>query len=153
MIEILNELDKYYLYVVNNKKAILLSSSDSKSELRNITLKKLGNKIDKYNGLYLYRIKLMKVPKKDLLNDIQSKIKMIGGPIVAYIEHIQINVNNNQTKLVSIDTEIANNKIYFSSVYLEKYETIKLDTLTDIVWKFAHNKFNDGLFAINTINK
>ena len=59
----------------------------------------------------------------------------------------------NQTKLVSIDTETANNKIYFSAVYLEKYETIKLDTLNDIVWKFAHNKFNDGLFAINTINK
>ena len=152
MSKILNELDRYYLYVVNNKKAILLSSSDSKTDLRNITLKKLGNKLDKYNGLYLYRIKLMKVSKKDLLNDTQSKIKMIGGPIVAIIEHIQININNNQTKLTSVDTETANNKVYFSTIYLDKYETIKLDTISDIVWKFAHNKFNSGLFAINTIN-
>ena len=52
-------MDKYYLYIVNNKKSILLSSSDSKTELRKKGLENIGDKIEKYNGLYLYRVKIM----------------------------------------------------------------------------------------------
>ena len=168
MSNILGQIDKYYLYAVSNKKSILLSSSDSKTDLRDLAIKKLElvpdklaksknqiipkDKIDKYNGLYLYRIKLMKVPKKDMENNKKSNIKMLGGPIVAIIERIQININN-KVKLKSLDDTTVNNKIYFSTTYLKKYETIKSDTIDKIAFNYAHDKFNSGLFAVNTINE
>ena len=37
--------------------------------------------------------------------------------------------------------------------YLEKYETIKPDSIDSIAFKFAHKKFNFGLFAVNTLNE
>jgi hypothetical protein len=52
-------MDKYYLYIVNSKKSILLSSYDSKTELRENDLEMLEIKIEKYNGLHLYRVKIM----------------------------------------------------------------------------------------------
>ena len=159
MSEILKQLDKYYIYAVSNKKPILLASSDSKTQLRNIALDKLElkqnipkDRVDKYNGLYLFRIKLMKVPKKEFNVEENSKIKLIGGPIVAIIEKVQINIGE-KVKLKSIDEDSTNNKVYFSTVYLKKYETIKSDTIDKIAFNFAHKKFNSGLFAVNTINE
>ena len=153
---LLDDIDRYYMFVVNNTKAILLAQSDSKSDLRLMSLKKLGlncetDKTNKYNGLHLYRVKITSVPKKDLLNDKMSKIKMIGGPVVAVIERIQINIDNG-VKLVSIDENEVNNKVYFSSEYIKKHGTINLKSINKIAFNFAHNKFNKGLFAINTIN-
>lgn len=159
MSDILKQLDKYYIYAVSSKKPILLASSDSKSELRTITLDKLElnpsmdkARVDKYNGLYLFRIKLMKVPKKDVQAEKNSKIKMIGGPIVAIVERVQINIGP-KIKLKSLDTDSVNNKIYFSQVYLEKYDTIKSDSIDSIAFNFAHKKYNSGLFAVNTVNE
>jgi hypothetical protein len=158
MSEILKELDKYFIYAVSSKKSILLAKSNSKTQLRKLALDKLEinssmskDRIDKYNGLYLYRIKLMKVHKKDYEMDKKSKIKMIGGPIVAVVERVQINITNN-IKLKSIDEDTTNNKIYFSPIYLKKYKTIKEDSINKIALDFAHKKFNSSLFAVNTIN-
>ena len=163
MVEILKQLDKYYIYAVSSKKPILLASSNSKTDLRVDALEKLQlnptgdagkDRIDKYNGLYLYRIKLMKVPKKEFEKEKNSQIKMIGGPIVAVVERVQINIGD-KIKLKSVDSldDESNNKIYFSPVYLKKYETIKSETIDSIAYKFAHKKFNLGLFAVNTINE
>lgn len=161
--QILSQIDKYYIYAVSSKKPILLASSNSKTDLRVGTLEKLelnpsdlgdasSNRINKYNGLYLYRIKLMKVPKTQYDQEKNSKIKMIGGPIVAVVERVQINIGE-KIKLKSVDTEETNNKIYFSPVYLKKYETIKPESIDTIAFKFAHKKFNLGLFAVNTLNE
>ena len=161
--QILSQIDKYYIYAVSSKKPILLASSNSKTDLRVGTLEKLelnpsdlgdasSNRINKYNGLYLYRIKLMKVPKTQYDQEKNSKIKMIGGPIVAVVERVQINIGE-KIKLKSVDTEETNNKIYFSPVYLKKYETIKPESIDQIAFKFAHKKFNLGLFAVNTLNE
>jgi hypothetical protein len=165
--QILKQLDKYYIYAVSSKKPILLASSNSKTDLRVGALEKLElnpsdpestsqERINKYNGLYLYRIKLMKVPKTQYDQEKNSKIKMIGGPIVAIVERVQINVGE-KIKLKSADTvpgtDETNNKIYFSQVYLKKYETIKPESIDSIAFKFAHKKFNLGLFAVNTLNE
>jgi hypothetical protein len=143
-------MDKYYLYIINNKKSIRLSSSNSKSDLREKALKKIGNKIEKYNGFYLYRVKLMKVPKKEILADSKSKIKVIGGPLVAVIEKILINVKKDKTKLTSINGQ--SNRIYFSEKYLKTHKIIQPDTIDKIVWDWVNNKFNSGLFAVNIID-
>jgi len=155
---LLKRLDKYYIYAVSSKKAVLLASSNSKTQLRDQTLDKLklgpdGDKsqANKYSGLYLYRIKLMKVSKKDIEKESDSQIKMIGGPIVAVVERVKINVGN-KIKLKSIDDNEVRNKIYFSPVYLEKYKTIKQKSIDSIAFDFAHDKFNSGLFAVNTLN-
>ena len=55
----------------------MLYELNSKTELREYALEKIGDIIEKYDGLHLYRVKLMKVPKK-----------VIGGPLVAIIEKI-----------------------------------------------------------------
>lgn len=145
-------MDKYYLYIVNNKKSILLSSSNSKSELRENALEKIGDKIDKYDGLYLYRVKLMKVPKKELENDAKSKIKVIGGPLVAIIEKIQINIKNDKTKLKSVDGKT--NRVYFSEKYLKKNDKkVPVETINKLIWNWVHDKFHKGLFAVNVINE
>ncbi len=157
--DILKQIDKYYIYAVSSKKANLLGSSNGKTELRELALEKLDlgpntdkAKADKYNGLYLYRIKLMKVSKKDYANEANSQVKMIGGPIVAIVERVQINISNNKIKLKSVDGENASNKIYFSPVYLKKYDTIKQESIDSIALGVAHKKFNSGLFAVNTLN-
>jgi hypothetical protein len=145
-------MDKYYLYIVNTKKSILLSSSDSKTELREKGLKNVGDKIEKYNGLYLYRVKIMKVPKKDLEKEEGSKIKFIGGPWVAIIERILIDHNNRRTKLKSVDVH-KNTRIYFSEKYFKKYDTIQQESIDNLIFNHVHKKFSDSLFAINTVDK
>ena len=144
-------MDKYFLYIVNNKKSILLSSSDSKTELRKKALEKIGNKIEKYNGLWLYRVKLTKVAKKEYAKEANSKIKIIGGPWVAIIERILIDYNDRRTKLKSLDEKV--NRIYFSEKYFKKYNSIRPDSINNLIYDFVHKKFNEGLFAINTIDK
>jgi hypothetical protein len=145
-------MDKYYLYIVNNKKSILLSSSDSKTELREKALEKIGNKITQYDGLYLYRVKLMKVPKKEIENDSKSKIKVIGGPLVAIIEKIQIKVKKDETKLTSVNGKT--NRVYFSEKYLKNNDKkVHIDTINKMIWNWVHEKFNKGLFAVNIINE
>jgi len=156
-------MDKYYLYVVNNKKSILLSSSNSKTELREKALEKIGDRIEKYDGLHLYRVKLMKVPKNEIAADTNSKIKVIGGPLVAIIEKILINVIKNslykaytplqgyKIKLKSVDGKT--NRIYFSEKYLIKHNKIvSVETINKMIWDWVYQKFNQGLFAINVIN-
>lgn len=145
-------MDKYYLYIVNNKKSILLSNSDSKTKLRKKGLEKIGEKIEKYNGLYLYRVKIMKVPKKDFAIEKGSEIKFIGGPWVAIIERILINYNNKRTKLKSIDGH-GNTRIYFSEKYFKKHDSIQQESINNLIFNFVHKKFSDALFAINTIDK
>ncbi len=159
MSEILKNIDKYYIYAVSSKKPVLLASSNSKTDLRTEALDKLQlnstektDRVNKYNGLYLYRIKLMKVPKKDYQAESTSQIKMIGGPIVAIVERVQINIGD-KIKLKSIDDNNVSNKIYFSPVYLKKYDTIKSESIDKIAFDFAHKKFNFGLFAVNTLNE
>lgn len=143
-------MDKYFLYIVNNKKSILLSNSDSKTELRIKALEKIGDKIEKYNGLWLYRVKIIKVAKKEYAKEANSKIKVIGGPWVAIIERISIDYNDRRTKLKSLDDDVS--RIYFSEKYFKKYNSIQQESINQLVYDFVHKKFNDGLFAINTIN-
>lgn len=64
----------------------------------------------------------MKVHKKDIVTEANSKIKVIGGPLVAIIEKILINVGKDKTKLKSIYSKT--NKIYFSKKYLKKHDKI-----------------------------
>lgn len=94
----------------------------------------------------------MEVPKKNYDMEKNSKVKMIGGPIVAVVERVQIIIGN-EIKLKNMDSEEVNNKIYFSPDYLKKYKTIKPDSIKLIAYKFAHGKFNNGLFAVNAINE
>jgi hypothetical protein len=152
---ILKNLEKYYIYAVSSKQAKLLGASNSKAELRSQAKAKLvemgkGN-LEKYNGAYLFRIKLMRVPLEAFEADSRSQIKMIGGPIVAIVERVLINIGDT-IKLKSVDTDSVNNKIYFGQVYLEKYGTIKQDSINEIAYRFSHHTYNLGLFAVNTLN-
>lgn len=134
---------KYYLYIVNNKKAIELASSTGKSELRDKALERIGEKIKNYNGLYLYRVKVSKVTKADIKNDEQNKIKLIGGPWVASVERILINVSGDKVTLKGLGEESI--KIY------AKTEPTN-ESVNKLIWDYSNDKFNMSPFAVNVIN-
>lgn len=153
MVNYLSGIDKYYLFAVNNTKAILLSSSNSKTDLRKKAIEKLGKKttnISKYDQMTLHRIKLIKTPSKEIENEAKSKIKTIGGPYCAVIEHIQI-IAKNKIRFKNLD-EIK--RIYFSQEYVDTNLKIKSTTISYIAFEYVKGKtYKSDLFAINTINK
>lgn len=143
---------KYFLYIVNNKKSILLSKSNTKTELREQALERIGDKISKYYNLHLYRVKVSKVTKKEIENDKLNKIKTIGGPYVATIQKILIQNLDNNTRLKNVDDNT--NKIYFSKKHFKEDSTIRAiddEMINNLVFDFVNGKFNQGLFSINVI--
>lgn len=146
----------YYLYIVNNKKVIRLADSNSKTELREKGLQKIGEKIKNYDGLYLYRVSIKPVSKAELKADADpmNKIKTIGGPVVASIERIKINIGPSGS--VTLKAESGEGKIYFSNGYFIKNKITngipEDSTINNMLWDWVQKKFNTGLFAINIIN-
>jgi hypothetical protein len=143
---------KYYLFIVNNKKSILLSKSNTKTELREQALERIGDKITKYNNLYLYRVKISKVTKKEIEEDRLNKIKLIGGPYVATIQKILIKNLDDKTRLKNIDDN--SNRVYFSIKHFKEDSTIRAitnDLVSKLVFDWVNDKFNKGLFAVNVI--
>jgi hypothetical protein len=146
-------MDKYYLFIINNKKSILLSKSNSKTELRQKALDKIGDKIRNYSGHYLYRVKITKVSDGKILSDSKNKIKLIGGPMVAQIEMILIAGTPNKIKLTSNLPNPPKNskgKIYFNDIYVKKTNgKIPLDSIGKLIWDWFNNKYDNDLFAVN----
>ena len=149
---IIKDSSKYHLFIVNSQKSILLSSSNSKTELRDKGLEKIGDKINKYNGNFLYRVKLVKISKKELELENKSKIKTIGGPVVAIIEKVQIIVKPHRVQLKSVGGE-GNNEIYFTEKYLTINNLIQIDRIKEIVYKYVHKMLKNKAFSVNVINK
>lgn len=150
-------MPKYYLYIVNNQKSIELANSTSKTELREKGLEKIGEKIKKYDGLHLYRVSVNKVTKKDIAQDSQNKIKLIGGPWVASIERILISIPKGKTddKVILKGLGEEGTKIYWGNDYFlkNKIDEPTNESVGKLIWDYVHNKFNTNLFAVNVINK
>jgi hypothetical protein len=143
---------KYYLYIVNNKKSILLSKSNTKTELREQALERIGDKISKYYNLHLYRVKVSKVTKKEIEEDKLNKIKKIGGPYVATIQKILIKNLDDKTRLKNIDDNT--NRVYFSKKHFKEDSTIRAiddDLVSQLVFDWVNDNFNKNLFAINVV--
>jgi len=135
----------YYMYAVNSKKAILLANTTKSSDvLKDLTLEKLKNKLDKLHGVYVYKITIKNVSTD---SEQHSKVKMIGGPVAAKIERYEITPNN---KLKNLDSD-SNNLIYFSIDYMDKHKEVKEKDVAKLIFDYAHGKTNKSLFAVNTI--
>ncbi len=149
---IIKDSSKYHLFIVNSQKSILLSSSNSKTELRDKGLEKIGDKINKYDGNFLYRVKLTKVPKNIIKANEEMSVKTIGGPLIMVIEKIKIIVKPHRVQLKSVIDE-GNNKVYFTEKYLANNKTINNKDIKDSVYKYAHKMLKNKIFSINVIDK
>jgi hypothetical protein len=149
---IIKDSIKYHLFIVNSQKSILLSSSNSKTELRDKGLKKIGDKINKYDGNFLYRVKLVKVPKNIIKSNEEMPVKTIGGPLMMVIEKIQIIIKPHRIQLKSLISE-GNNKVYFTEKYLTKNNIINIKNIKETVYNYAHKMLKNKVFSINIIDK
>ena len=136
-----SQIDKYYIYGVGNNKTKLFGKGDTKSDAINDAKTNTTNIIDKLNGTYMHLVHIKEVSTQEINDEKQSKIKMIGGPIVAVIKKIL--VDNSQLKIDDSKGE----KIYFENKNIDESDIKK------VVTNFVHGKYNNGQFAVNVYNK
>ena len=108
--------DRYHYFIVASNKIIFLSSSNDKSEAKQLALKKLKPNIEKLIGQKIYLLKL-KIVYNAFMDQKQKKnsLNLIGGPISIVINRGLI-VSANKIKN---ETEGGNNNIYLSQKYIE----------------------------------
>ena len=116
--------DRYHYFIVASNKIIFLSSSNDKSEAKQLALKKLKPNIEKLIGQKIYLLKL-KIVYNAFMDQKQKKnsLNLIGGPISIVINRGLI-VSANKIKN---ETEGGNNNIYLSQKYIENNNDITKD--------------------------
>jgi len=112
--KIIEENKKYHYFIISTNKIIFLSSSNDKSEAKQLALKKLNPNIDKLIGKKIFLLKL-KIVYNAFIKQSQKKnsLNLIGGPINISIERGLI-VNENKIKN---EKEGGNSNIYLSDKY------------------------------------
>lgn len=136
-----SQIDKYYIYGVGSKKTNLFGKGDTQSDAINNTKSNITNIIDKIDSTYMHLVHIKEVSPQEINDEKQSKIKMIGGPVVAVIKKIL--VDNTQLKIDDSKGE----KIYFENKNIDESDIKK------VVTNFVHGKYNTGPFAVNVYNK
>jgi len=119
--KIIEENKKYHYFIISTNKIIFLSSSNDKSEAKQLALKKLNPNIDKLIGKKIFLLKL-KIVYNAFIKQSQKKnsLNLIGGPINISIERGLI-VNENKIKN---EKEGGNSNIYLSDKYLKNNNDI-----------------------------
>jgi hypothetical protein len=130
--EIIKDVGKYHYIIVNRRKTLYLSGSNSKNEARKQALEKLQPIMDNVIGKYIYLITLRNVNKdyKEMMEEKKkypSLLVLTGGPIQGKMDRILV-VNN---KKLTNKGGVGNNRFYFTPQYLEnnKITTDKLEEL------------------------
>ena len=148
IVNTIKSLGKYQYYIVNKNKAILLGSDNSNTEAKKQVLNKLSNKIDKYLGKTLIRLKLgltSKIDKK------QVNKKMLGGPMFIKIERYQIKSKN---KLLKTE-KVVNYFFYDPKILSKRSNNIELlkKELKLLSFAFRNELYNMSVFNIKYVTK
>lgn len=144
--EIIKENGNYIYIITSANKTILLSSSNSKNEAKEFALKKLQPNIKNLIGKKIYLITLKNISKKDLKNQEENTIKLLGGPLMIEIEKVLI-INENKLKN---EGGVGNNKIYFSEKYL-KEKSVSHEIIKKITSDYHNEKLKNGPLDVNII--
>lgn len=144
--DIIKENGNYIYIITSTNKTILLSSSNSKNEAKEFALKKLQPNIKNLIGKKIYLITLKNISKKDLKNQEENTIKLLGGPLMIEIEKVLI-VNENKLKN---EGGVGNNKIYFSEKYL-KEKSVSHEIIKKITSDYHNEKLKNGPLDVNII--
>jgi hypothetical protein len=145
---IINDIGKYHYLIVNTSKSIILSSSNSKNEARIVAIQKMKPIVDKLLGKTIYLLTLRKILTKDLKNQENDTIKVIGGPIEVTIEKVQV-LNENKLKNLG---GFNNNRVYFSEKYFYENKSIDDNQIKEIAYDYYNEKLKNGPFDLNIIN-
>ena len=123
------KIERYHIFISSSNKTILLSSSNSKKQVKKDALKKLSPNI---NNLLKKKIQLVKVKSTK-----RQKTQFIPRPfkleIIDYLIEDPYTLINLRTK----DT------IYLKEKHLKK--------LKDIMFDYSHEKLNKGLLDVKIL--
>ena len=137
--EIIKNTKKFHYFIRNQNKILHLSSSNSKSEAKELALKKLSNEIDKLIGKNLI---LIKIKQEDITK--KNNLKLIGGNIVFILEHGEIKDKNN---IKNINNSFSNN-IYLTDKYIKKHKDNLIEDYKKILPDFLNKRSTLGLIDV-----
>jgi len=137
--EIIKNTKKFHYFIKNQNKIILLSSSNSKSEAKEMALKKLGSQIDKVIGKNLI---LIKIKEED--PTINNDLKLIGGNIALILENGKI---KNKNTIKNINKSFSHN-IYLSDKYIKKHKENLIEDYKKFLLHFLNKRFNLSIIDV-----
>jgi hypothetical protein len=145
--DILYNYDKYYYYIANTEKTILLSSSNDLKRAQKEALIKLKPNIDNLINKNIILVSINNVEseyKKD------EKFNLIGGPIQIQLKY---QIIKSKSKIIDGDGSVEN--VYLTDKYIEENKNNLLSELKKYVTDFKNNKLNSqqGIFNISKMDK
>jgi len=143
--DILKKYDKYYYYIANTNKTILLSSDDDLKQAQKEALLKLEPNID---NLINKNIILVSINNTNYEYNKNEKFNLIGGPIQIQLKY---QIIKSKSKIINGDESSEN--IYLTNQYIKKNKTNLLVDLKKYVEDFKNNKLNSqkGIFNISKV--
>ena len=139
---IINISKKYHYFIKSTSKIIHLSSSNSKTEAKELALDKLKNTIEKLIGKNIIFIKIKLADP-----DSNNSLKLIGGKIVFEFEDGLIK----STTKIKNNIMGGNNKIYLSEKYINKHQDNLIKDYKKIIMDFYNKKLNQSLIDVNIL--
>ena len=143
--KIIENVDKYYYFIVSPNKTILLSSSNNIEEAKSKAISKLEPKINTFIGKKLVFVKIINTYKK--FKSESNTLGLTAGPIA--FEFMSGLVENK--KKIKNEKETGNNKYYLSKKYIkENINDISKD-LNLIVKKYLDNLTEKTFMDVNVL--
>ena len=137
--EIIKNTKKFHYFIKNQNKIFLLSSSNSKSEAKEMALKKLGSEIDKVIGKTLI---LIKIKQEDTTKN--NDLNLVGGNIAFILEHGEI---KDRKTIKNINKSFGHN-IYLSDKYIKKHKNNLVEDYKKFLPHFLNERFNLSLIDV-----
>ena len=147
--EIIKDIGKYHYVLVVGKKAGILGSGNESNDAKKKTLEKIKLKNGKLNNQLVVKLKFIKVKSSLLKENVNSKIKTVGGPIQINIDFYEI-IDNQVEKLNEYS---KNNKLFITSNFLKRKGEISSNDIKLIASAAHNNKLKNELLVLNTIDK
>lgn len=143
----IEEIGKYHFMIIAGKKIIILSSNNDSTIAKKNAIHKLyknanKSKIEKLEGVKVYRLKLVVLSSTKIKNDEKKRIPTIGGPIEIQLSSYKI---KNKKLVKSKDNWNA----YITKKYLKKNKKIILSDLKKVSYIYNKKMISSG--SINTL--
>jgi hypothetical protein len=144
--KILDDIEKYHYVGCGDKKCKIISSSDSKTEAKDIAFKFLEPHWDDLIGSIIYLVTIRKSTKdKEEWN--KEKNLLIPGPI--YME-IKEYIVKKKEKIKEIGSA-KNRQVFFTEKYIKRNNGISKKDIAIMVRKFSSDELKKGVMESNII--
>lgn len=146
--KIIDKVDKYYYFILTKKGPVFIASSNSVSDAKQKTIKKLEPHISKFIGKKLIFIKIKNTYDKFKESKKSSdKIKTVGGPIC--FEVLSGTIDNK--KKINNEQIIGNNKYYLSKEYIRNNINKINKDIKKIIKMYNNDLTNQIFLKINIL--